>query len=123
MNFRLQHERRGRVDAGLELAVEHVETLGVRAEEFHFRDEVAGVLLLLALLLNEPVEHLHGAEVAVVIRGGIDAVDERGDVLLVLERLFQRGHVVAARPVRRVDGAEADGDTVIEQVLEKQQEL
>ena len=41
----------------------------------------------------------------------------------MLERLFQRGHVVAARPVRRVDGAEADGDAVIEQVLEKQQRV
>ena len=41
----------------------------------------------------------------------------------MLERLFQRGHVVAARPVRCVDGAEVDGDAVIEQVLEKQQRV
>ena len=41
----------------------------------------------------------------------------------MLERLLQRGHVVAARPVGRVDRAEADGDTVIEQVLEKQQRM
>ena len=41
----------------------------------------------------------------------------------MLECLFQRGHVVAARPVRRVDGAEADGDAVVEQVLEKQQRV
>ena len=31
--------------------------------------------------------------------------------------------MIATRPVRRVDGAEADGDTVIEQVLEKQQRV
>ena len=31
--------------------------------------------------------------------------------------------MIATRPVRRVDGAEADGDAVIEQVLEKQQRV
>ena len=41
----------------------------------------------------------------------------------MLERLLQRGHVVAARPVGRVDRAEADGDAVVEQVLEKQQRM
>ena len=36
------------------------------------------------LLLDEPVEHLHGAEVADLVGGGIAVVDERGHVLLVL---------------------------------------
>ena len=58
----LQHQRGRGVDPCLQLAVEHIQPLAVTAEQLHLGDEVGGVLLLLALFLDEPVQHLHGAE-------------------------------------------------------------
>ena len=89
----LQHQRGRGVDPCLQLAVEHIQPLAVTAEQLHLGDEVGGVLLLLALLLNEPVQHLHGAEVPDLVRGGVDGIDAGGDKPLMLQRLFQRRHV------------------------------
>ena len=65
-----EHQRRGAVDAAGELLVDHVEPSRVGAEQLQLRDEVGGVLLLLALLLHEPVKELHRAEIIGFLRGG-----------------------------------------------------
>ena len=59
----LEDEARGIVHPRAHLLIEHVEALAVGAEELHLLDVVGGVHLLLRLLLDEPVEELHGAEV------------------------------------------------------------
>ena len=57
----LEGQAWGGIDTGRQLAVEHVQALGVVAVELHLFDQILGVLLLLALLLDEPVQELHGA--------------------------------------------------------------
>ena len=104
----------------LKLAVEHIQPLAVIAEQLHLGDEVGGVLLLFALLLNEPVQHLHGAEVLGLVCGGVDGIDAGGDQLLMRQRLFQRGHVVAPLPLRLCDSRKGDALAIILQILIKQ---
>ena len=84
----LQHQRWRGVDPCLQLTVEHIQPLAVSAEQLHFGDEVGGVLFLLALLLDEPIQHLHGAEVLGLVCGGVYGVDAGGDKPLMLQRLF-----------------------------------
>ena len=85
----LQHQRGRGVDPCLQLAVEHIQPLAVTAEQLHLGDEVGGILLLLALFLDEPVQHLHGAEVFCLVCGGVDGIDAGGDQLLVLQCLLR----------------------------------
>ena len=54
----LQHQGGRSVDPCLQLAVEHIQPLAVSAKQLHLSDEVGGVLLLLALLLDEKVRLL-----------------------------------------------------------------
>jgi alpha-N-arabinofuranosidase len=110
-------QRRGRVDAGLELVVQHVQTLGILAEKIELLDEILGVLLLLALLLDEPVQELHGAEILGVVGGAVNVVDEGGHVSLVLQTEIQRIADTGIGLVRLVNGLQRDVLAVIQQVL------
>ena len=119
--FHLQHQRRCAVHPGGQLAVEHVQTLGVGAEQLHLGDQVIGIGLLLALLLDEPVQELHGAEVLHLIGGSIDVVDETGHILLMLQAGLQGGHIAGEHLVGLVDGLQGHGLVVVVQVLIEQQ--
>jgi alpha-N-arabinofuranosidase len=110
-------QRRGRVDAGLELVVQHVQTLGILAEKIELLDEILGVLLLLALLLDEPVQKLHGAEILGVVGGAVNVVDEGGHVSLVLQTEIQRIADTGIGLVRLGNGLQRDVLAVIQQVL------
>ena len=113
----VQHQAGGAVGAGGEFLVEHIEALGVGAEELHLGDEVAGVGLLLALLLDEPVEELHGAEVLHFVGGVIDGMDAGGDILLVLQAGFQHIHVFLVFLVGHGDGVQLDWAVVVLHIL------
>jgi len=52
--------------------------------------------------------------------GGVDGIDAGGDQLLVLQCLFQRGHVVASFPLRLCDSLKGNALAVILQILIKQ---
>src|SRR5699024_4679981 len=54
----VQHEGRRGVGAGQQLAVQHIQAASVAAVQLHLGDLVGGVLLLLALLLDEPIQEL-----------------------------------------------------------------
>ena len=90
------------------------DALGVGAKELHVLDHVGGVGLLLALLLHEPIEQLHGTEVVNVVGGLVALVDRGRDVALVLEASLQRRKVVGEGLVGLGDGCHLDLVVVVQ---------
>ena len=113
----VQYQAGGAVGAAGQFLVEHVEALGVVAEEFHLGDHVAGVGLLFTLLLDKPVEELHGAEVFHFVGGIVDGVDAFGDILFVFQSGLQQVHVGLEDFVGLGDGVEGHFAVVVLHVL------
>ena len=113
----VEHQAGGAVGAGGELLVEHIEALGIATEQLHLGDHVAGIGLLLTLLLDEPVEELHGAEVLHLVGGVIDGVNRGGDILLMLQAGLQHIHVFLVFLVGLGDGIQYNGAVVVLHVL------
>ena len=81
----LKYKGWGTVNTGGKLLIKHIEALGIASEKLHFGNKVVSVGFLLALLLNEPIEELHRAEILYLISGGIDVVNKGGYVFLMLK--------------------------------------
>ena len=94
VRLRDDQRRRRRIGARRVFLVEIVERLGVAAEELHAGDHVVGIRLLFELLVDEPLEEVDRTVILDVFGGGIDAVDERGDVLLMRERGGKRREII-----------------------------
>ena len=73
----LQHQRRRRICAACQLAVQHIQAAGVVAEQLHLRNQIRGVFLLLALLLDKPVKELGCPEIIYLLSRGVNRVDQR----------------------------------------------
>mgnify|MGYP007037168652 CR=1 FL=1 len=69
--IRLQHEGRCGVNASPEFLIQHIETFGIRAKEFHFLDEIGGIDFFFALFFYKPIQELHCSEVFNIVCGTI----------------------------------------------------
>ena len=117
----IQNQRRSVVHAGGQLAVEHIQALGIGAEQLHLGDQIVGVSLLLALLLYEPIQELHGTEILHLVGSGIDVIDQGSHILLMFQSSLQRVHVAGEYLVGLGNGVQGDRLVVVVQILIKQQ--
>ena len=90
------------------------------AEQVEAFYQFAGVLLLLALLLYEPVQKLHGAEILDRVRGVINIMDKPGHIVFMFQPGSERSPEVLKHLVRLGDGLQSYFLSVVLQVLDEQ---
>ena len=85
----LQCQRWGGIGPAGHLAVQRIQAFSIVAKEPHLLDHILSCLFFFALLLNKPIQKLHGPEILGGIGSLINRVDQAGNISLMLKPQFQ----------------------------------